>query len=364
MRRVAVAFLAGLLVLSVGACGDNHSQGGNGGNFAWLKKLFGYDVPAPVADRAPPQNVPPPAQSAPSPKPIDAAALERQRQAKFNEIVSDFNFATDWVEGSFERYASAVDLARGPTGHETPMIMGTSGTKGSLEELLHTLDTEPDSEPLDGIARRFAETGLVLIPLLERAKLYYDQQDYKDDNYAKGRAMHGPLVAAHHDFAQASADLRAEIRRIGEVARDKEMAKLKDEGRLLRYNVMLNLKQSRQTLEFIRAELHAKSDINKIDSAELKSRNDAMDKSLQAIRDLSEADKTAVSREYGNMGSAYLPMYISSSETFLKATKYIQRSIRDHEPISDSEFTVGDDRSSDVIRLFNDMVNNSNTLNQ
>src|SRR5262249_7962948 len=128
--------------------------------------------------------------------------------------------------------------------------------------------------------------------------------------------------------------------------------------------VMLNLKQARETLEFIRAELDAKSDIDKIDAAELKSRNDAMDQSLQAIRDLSEADQSSVSREYGSLGSTYLDMYVTSSEAFLKATKYAQRSVRDHEPISEYEFTFGDDTSGDIIRRFNEMVDNSNTLNR
>jgi uncharacterized protein DUF3829 len=294
--------------------------------------------------------------------PTDQSA-ERDRMAKFNKAVDTLNFASSWIDGSFSRYADQVDLARGPTGHESPMIMGTSGSLGALKELEQLLGAKPGSDAIDALARRFARTGQGLIPLLDRARLYYDQKDYKDDDYAKAREMHGPLVAAYRDFHNAAEELRAEVRRIGDERRDKEMVALMGDGRILRYSVMLNLKQARQTLEFLRAELREKHDVAKIDSDALKLKNDAMDETLKTIRELKQADPATVTREYRMLGSSNLDQYIWKSEEFLKVTKYVQRAVRDHEPISESEFDFGGGRQGHIIRRFNDVVAEANALN-
>jgi hypothetical protein len=295
--------------------------------------------------------------------PADQAA-EHERLVKFNKAVDTLNFASPWIEGSFARYAEQVDIARGPTGHESPMVGGTSGSLDALKDLEKVLDATPSADALDRLARRFAQTGQILVPLLDRARVYYEQQDYKDDGYAKGREMHGPLVAAYRDFHNAAEELRVEMRRISEERRDRAMAALKDEGRILRYSVMLNLKQARQTLDFIRAELRDKHDIVKIDGDALKTWNDAMDGTLKTIRELKDSDPATVKREYGDIGASDVDQYIWKSGDFLKATKYLQRALRDHEPVSEFEFQFGGGRQGDVILSFNDLVAQANALNR
>jgi hypothetical protein len=387
MRRVAVVVAVLVFALFVVAydagdpeSGSTGSRGAFGRLVSQAKKLLGWgDAVVSVAQRDavvrkdPAQKDPAPEKDAvaqkdsPSSTPQSTSQPgdhERDRMTKFNKAVDALNFASSWVESSFSRYADKVDLERGPTGSETPIITGTSGSNSVLEELRQLLDEKPDTEPLDLLARRFADTGLILIRLLDRARPYYDQQDYKDDGYAKARAMHGPLVTAHRDFQQATAEMRAELRRIGEEARDKEMDKLQAEGRILRYNVMLNLKQARQTIELIRAELRAKKDISKIDPVALKAKNDEMNGSLEVIRHVKETDPAMVVREYRDLGQSNLDQYIWKSEEFLKGTKYVQRAIRDQESISEFEFTFGGGRQGDIIGRFNEMVSVANVLSQ
>ena len=57
-----------------------------------------------------------------------------------------------------------------------------------------------------------------LATLTEQVNRYYDQKDYKDDGCAKGKQLHGPLVAAFGSFERADAAVRAVV--------DKEMLAL------------------------------------------------------------------------------------------------------------------------------------------
>ena len=49
---------------------------------------------------------------------------------------------------------------------------------------------------------------VTLEPLLKEADDYYDQENYKDDRMAKGKALHPRLVAAWDAFAAADQTLR------------------------------------------------------------------------------------------------------------------------------------------------------------
>jgi hypothetical protein len=102
------------------------------------------------------QAVPTDAITQKDPAPPTDQSAERDRMAEFNKAVDTLNFASSWIDGAFSRYADQVDLARGPTGHESPMIMGTSGSLGALEELEQLLDAKPGSDAVDALARRLA----------------------------------------------------------------------------------------------------------------------------------------------------------------------------------------------------------------
>ena len=55
-----------------------------------------------------------------------------------------------------------------------------------------------------------------LEPLLKEADDYYQQENYKDDKMAKGKALHPRLVAAWDAFAAADQQLRTGVETIND----------------------------------------------------------------------------------------------------------------------------------------------------
>ena len=108
---------------------------------------------------------------------------------------------------------SAGPRKSGPTGKEriiygTYTIYDTSDCRKNVEK---ANALEPRDAALEAAASAYAEAVSKLEPLLKEADDYYQQENYKDDKMAKGKALHPRLVAAWDAFA--SADKAAARRR-------------------------------------------------------------------------------------------------------------------------------------------------------
>ena len=138
------------------------------------------------------------------------------------------------------RYFSWVGK-KGPTGKEriiygTYTIYDTSGLQGKSVEKANAL--EPHDAELEAAASAYVEAVVTLEPLLKEADDYYEQENYKDDRMAKGKALHPRLVAAWDAFAAADKKLRAGIDAIQDKRAAEKLAEIEStEGRKERYHI-------------------------------------------------------------------------------------------------------------------------------
>ena len=104
-----------------------------------------------------------------------------------------------------------------------------------------------------------------LEPLLKEADDYYEQENYKDDKMAKGKALHPRLVAAWDAFASADKALRDGVDAINDRRALERLAEIeKTEGRKARYHVEALMIQAKRVL---RAENADKPDVAEITKA-------------------------------------------------------------------------------------------------
>jgi Protein of unknown function (DUF3829) len=66
----------------------------------------------------------------------------------------------------------------------------------------------PKDDELDNVARDYAATLRALIPLMNKADLYYDQKDYADDKMAKGRVLDKDLSPLFDGLIKQSGVMR------------------------------------------------------------------------------------------------------------------------------------------------------------
>ena len=131
---------------------------------------------------------------------------------KTNLYVQALN-AVDAAQRSYDRYASWVDVKKGPTGRERYIGYGLYDiSKSSVEEIARAAKKGPQLQPalpeLDGVIVRLAESFSALEPLVRKASDYYEQEDYKDDDAKGAKEMHAAMMPLFEKTFAAERELR------------------------------------------------------------------------------------------------------------------------------------------------------------
>lgn len=241
------------------------------------------------------------------------AAAQDPLTEKLNAYVGCINRLSERSFDSRERYFSWVGK-KGPTGKEriiygTYTIYDTSDCKRDVET---ANAIEPRDAELEAAASDYVKAVVGLEPLLKEANDYYEQEDYKDDKMAKGKALHPRLVAAWDAFAAADGRLRAGVEAIQDERAAEKLGEIeKMEGREARYHVEALMIQAKRVM---RTQTETPPDVAKITAA---------------VRDYE-----AITKATEAFGAS---SFVNDAKSFLVTAKQLMRRIRDKVPYSSGD---------------------------
>jgi hypothetical protein len=244
---------------------------------------------------------------------------EQMLTEKMNAYIGCINRLSERAYDSRKRYASWAAKS-GPTGKEriiygTYTIYDTSDCRKNVEK---ANALEPRDLALEAAASAYADAVSKLEPLLKEADDYYDQEDYKDDKMAKGRALHPRLVAAWDAFAAADKALRAGVETVNDRRAVERLAAIeRSEGRKATYHVQAVMIDAKRVLRTLDAE---QPDLSAIAQA-----LNQYEANVKATDKLAESEK--------KIGS----MFVSEAKSFLTTAKQLMRRIRDKVPYSQGD---------------------------
>jgi len=252
-----------------------------------------------------------------------AAAQTPPAIEKLNAYVGCLNRISARAFDSRARYFSWAAKS-GPTGRER-IIYGLytiTDTSACVKNVEKANTLEPRDAALEAAATAYADAAGKLEPLLKEADDYYEQQNYKDDKMAKGRALHPRLVAAWDAFESADHRLRSGVEAINDRRALEKLAAIEQsEGKQARYHVEALM-------------IHAKRVLRAQDA-----KTPDLAAMTQAITDYEETIKGAEQFAGGGalardkIGS----FFISNAKSYLVTAKQLMRRIRDHVPYSSGD---------------------------
>ncbi|WP_081925103.1 YiiG family protein [Bosea sp. UNC402CLCol] len=189
------------------------------------------------------------AQGVPAQSAASAPAGEAELQAaisKSNAYTALMNRTLRAIQ-SWERYASWVDMKKGPTGKERYIDYGLYSlydVTGEIQKAEEAAARAPKLPEIDATVLSYIKAYQELAPLITRAERYYDRKDYRDDNLAEGQKLHAQMVPAAKTFLELRARLDAGMRVYKTALDAQELAALESrEGKSARWqvrNVMVN----------------------------------------------------------------------------------------------------------------------------
>ncbi|WP_245214683.1 caspase family protein [Pararoseomonas indoligenes] len=300
------------------------------------------------------------------------------------------------AEHGYLGYAREFNPDRGPTGRETsvsfPNVFGPTerealrqlslalagGGSGSARAAVFADVTEPlalprpppgarpapvQAEPLPIAAERFVAAANALMGVLEQARPYYDANNFLDDRFARGRAMHPGIIAAYRDFLTARIGLTEALRALVPAERETYLSGARPEIRPAQVLVQSNLTQARQLLGFMVAGLEGGKDPRGIDQNRLQAEIDLYERSLNELQSrVRGGDGTVSEAMFGTGGAIRINFYLKSAGEFLTISRYLLRQLRARRPIEDLYFSFRTGYENDVLSRFNSLVGSANAL--
>jgi hypothetical protein len=236
MRRMArlAAFLS---LFMLAACGDSGTPGADASTDAALAKT--------AAARA--------AQEDGADEKLQAAG------EKLQAYVECYNQHDEQAHKLIGLYTGSVhDMEIGPTGEESFISLSSlkyDGIEKCQARFAEIVKQEPAFAGLDAAADAYITALAALGASVKEAYPYYDQKNYLDDKFAKGKAMHSALSRNMQAFAQASAVFSDALEAENNKLLAEQLALIeKTEGRSLRYLHMSLMAEARRLTEIMSEE--------------------------------------------------------------------------------------------------------------
>lgn len=187
------------------------------------------------------------------------AAVDAQQQltAKLNAYIGCFNALDSKTHDSIQSYTRWIkDVDAGPTGRESsiygPFEISDYDMKQCDAPVTEAIAAKPALAELDDAAGRYQQALKALAPVSKEAHDYYERQDYEDDQFAKGKQMHGPLMAAFKQFVAASEQFNAELERQNDAAQREQLKVLEQaEGRTREYYRLAMMLEAKAIVELM-----------------------------------------------------------------------------------------------------------------
>lgn len=187
------------------------------------------------------------------PTTVDPADKEDEALGnKVGEYIRNcMNAMSSRVYQSRRRYLSWVPK-NGPTGRETRVyglyqLTGASKCQTSATKAKGMLPSEPG---IEAAGQRYAKAVVVLEPLVQEAFTYYDQKNYRDDKFAKGKVLHAQLMAAFEEFTKADHDIHQAVGAVTKPLSERQLARIeREEGKKFRYHRRHVLNMARDLVE-------------------------------------------------------------------------------------------------------------------
>lgn len=302
--------------------------------------------PTPFVDLEPAEETPP------------AVTAKSGLNERSNLYIGEcYNRYSNRVLESYGRYSSWIrDMKTGPTGSES-IIYGLYDVNGDGTDCAKAIDQaaemEPDMPETEEIAERYSEALAEVITAIRSVYNYYDQEDYKDDGFRKGKDAHSGLVAAFEKFKAVNTEFQAEIDNIeNEVARQRLDEFRGDPAKKFAFAVVDFSIRAKKLSGYVQRTEYAK-----MSADELQTMVDEVDSGIAAMKENAASD-------------AFASLYFSAADDFLKASKELMRRVRDRKPFNDFERrqlgTAGgwmvDGSPDKVINKYNDLVQRRSSL--
>lgn len=179
---------------------------------------------------------------------------DEQMQDKLAAYIACLNTLSSPVHATRSRYFQWVNPKTGPTGSEHNVLglyaLPNEAARKCTAGLAKAQSLPPRDPKLEAAGDEFAKTVTDLDTLIAEIFTYYESRSFKDDKFAKGKAMHPRLMSAFAAFSKADKSIHATLDAITKPLAQRALSRIeREEGKKFRYHRKHVLLTARELIE-------------------------------------------------------------------------------------------------------------------
>lgn len=299
---------------------------------------------------------------------------DEQLQEKLDEYIKCLNSLSSAIHQSRHRYLTYIPRT-GPTGKERDgdlYPLPANASANCAAGVAKAKNMPPSDPKLEAVGQEFSDAAKEIDALITEADRYYENKDFKDDKWAKGKAMHPRLMAAWTRFSKADKDLHDTLDGITKPLAQRVLARIeREEGKKFRYHRKKTLITARELVE-------ASDPIGEDDDIDFERYSAAyteFEKSLDDLQTYGAANKAELDKRGPNwpLAKSNFDQFTREAGDYKKAAKEFWRCLRDAKPaaktpsgkidldkigICDGQHAYK--RADEVIKQYNEFIRTSN----
>jgi hypothetical protein len=284
---------------------------------------------------------------------------DSQLGEKLHEYIGCFNSLSNSIHSSWDRYLDWVDEKKGITGKERHVygLYQINGAETCMKGLDKSKGLPPSLPDVESAGEGYRAAATDLLPLVQAAYKYYDQNDYKDDAFAKAKEMHGPLSEAFKKFFEADKALDAKVVTLKDALDERRLKRLEsDPSRKLQYLVEKSIADAKKLLEASKV-----TKLDELDEAKFQAALTAYDTDVTNLETFVGANKAEADKV------SSIDSVIRYGQELVKTSKALARRKREKKDFNKEFFSNSNPRMveghpAQVIDKFNQLIRQTNNL--
>ncbi len=195
----------------------------------------------------PPVGPPASGSAAPAAKPDAATAAQAQARNAYNKAYNALIDDNRSVGAKYRSYLKMNVMSKSPSGG---FFYGSPSDVESILAGLRTARAAGSGDaPLDASVDGLVQAGEKLVAIWTPLDPYYQSKGYLEDKWVKAREVDGDLRAGFTGLLTANDRLGSELDRVQEALRAERMAKLKEQGDMLGYQLLATMAGAKKFTE-------------------------------------------------------------------------------------------------------------------
>lgn len=290
----------------------------------------------------------------PSLVPADLPEAEFQSLLeKTNLYVKALNAVAN-SQRTYDRYASWVDVKKGPTGKERYISYGLYEiSKYSVDEVKKAAEKGPKLKPelreLDALVERMAESFTALEPVVKKAHDYYAQEDYKDDGAKGARELHAAMMPLFEQTFAAEKQVRRRLDLVKTQVDQRQLAQIeKVSGRKYEWHLRSFLLAAKSLINLLPENANSAP----VDAADYQARYSEVESAYNNFAAYVSANPEELKR-------VILASFVETAvKDFFAASKFLRRTLEAPKLDRREYFT----RLGELAKTYNDLIQRTNSM--